>query len=93
MAVRQVESTSHVSVAPWGTLAGGLAIGFVLSILGLVWPWLAAAVAAGVGLVVRRRFPHLLWFAAGLAGGAVAYLVLGLLSAALGQPSSGSGGS
>lgn len=93
MVVTQVETARHDSLVRWGALGGGLGIGFALSVFGLAWPWLAAAVVAGLGLSVRRRFPHLLWFAAGLSGGAMAYLVLGLLTATLGQPSSASGGS
>jgi hypothetical protein len=66
----------------------GVPLGPGLSTFGVALPWLAAATVALVGVVLRRNKP-LLFLAIGLALGALAYLVLGLI--VVGEPGSGSG--
>jgi hypothetical protein len=75
-----------------GTVAMGLLIGVGLSPFGLLWPWIVSLAVAGVGLAFRQRYPLLLWLALGIAGGALTYIVWGLVYP-FGQPPSGSGGS
>lgn len=74
-----------------GIVAMGLLIGVFLSPFGLLLPWSVSLGVAVVGLALRQRYPLLLWLALAVAGGALTYIVWGLV--AVGQPPSGSGGS
>ena len=74
-----------------GIVAIGLLIGVGLSPFGLLLAWIVSLGLAGVGLALRQRYPLLLWLALGVAGGALTYIVWGLVK--VGQPPSGSGGS
>jgi hypothetical protein len=82
--------TPHVagSAAPF---AFGAVIGFLMSILGPLWPLLVAFGLLGLGRVTRRHRRVLAWLALGLAVGAVAYIVLGLAQTLIDAPASGSG--
>ena len=71
----------------------GLVVGVGLSSLGLVWPWVVSVGLAVIGLGLRQRYAVLLWVALGIAGGALIYIVLGLVLSQFGEPTSGSGGS
>ena len=74
-----------------GMVAMGLLIGVGLSPFGLLWPWIVSLGVAGVGLTLRQRYPLLLWLALAVAGGALTYIVWGLVDPD--GPASGSGGS
>ena len=74
-----------------GIVAIGLAIGVLLSPFNLLLPWIVSLGLVVVGLALRQRYPLLLWLALGVAGGALTYIVWGLVK--VGQPPSGSGGS
>ncbi len=74
----------------------GILIGMAFSSLRgpLLWPGLLALAVTAVGLLLRHRYPWahwMFWLAAGIALGALAWVVLGLVIA--GAPASGRGGS
>ena len=90
MAANAIRDGSTRTV-PMATLLAGAAVGCGLSIFGLVLPWLAASVAALVG-VAHGRSRALMFLALGLALGGLAYIALGLFWNLVDDPSSLSGG-